>query len=98
MQKKMKKKIQVPVDGSDRSLKTIRYIARLDPFVGMRIVLFHVLNSVPESYWDFEKDPRSTSTVRQVRSWEAQQKKNIQVVMERAKQFLLKAGFPADAV
>lgn len=98
MKKKMNKKILVPVDGSDRSLKTVRYITRLDPFIGMRVVLFHVFNSVPESYWDLERDPRSTSTVRQVRSWEAQQKKNIQIFMQRAKQFLLKSGFPADAI
>lgn len=98
MQKKINKKILVLVDGSDRSLKTVRYIARLNPFVGMRIVLFHVFNSVPESYWDLEKDPRSTSTVRQVRSWEAEQKKNIQAFMQRAKRLLLKAGFPADAI
>jgi nucleotide-binding universal stress UspA family protein len=98
MKKEIKKKILVPVDGSDRSLKTVRYIARLDPFVGMRVTLFHVFNSVPESYWDLEKDPRSTSTVRQVRSWEAEQKKNIQVFMQRAKQFLLKASFPENAI
>lgn len=98
MKKMITEKILVPVDGSDRSLKTVRYIARLDPFVGMRIVLFHVFNSVPESYWDLEKDPRSTSTVRQVRSWESQQKKNIQIFMERSRQLLMKAAFPADGV
>ncbi len=98
MKKKIKKKILVPVDGSDRSLNTVRYIARMDPFAGMRIVLFHVFNSVPESYWDLEKDPRSSSTVRQVRSWEAQQKKNIREYMQRANPLLLKAGFPSDAI
>jgi len=98
MQKRINKKILVAVDGSDRSLKTVRYIARLDPFLGRHVVLFHVFNSVPESYWDLEEDPRSTSTVRQVRSWEAEQKKKIKAFMERAKQFLLKAGFPEDAI
>jgi nucleotide-binding universal stress UspA family protein len=70
----------------------------MDSFVGMHIVLFHVFNSVPEGYWDLEKDPRSTSTVRQVRSWEAQQKKNIQVYMQSANQLLLKVGFPSEAI
>jgi nucleotide-binding universal stress UspA family protein len=70
----------------------------MDSFGGMHIVLFHVFNSVPEGYWDLETDARSSSTVRQVRSWEAQQKKNLQVYMQRAYQLLLKAGFPSDAI
>jgi nucleotide-binding universal stress UspA family protein len=98
MQKKKTKKILVPVDGSDRSLNTVRYIARTDPFVGMHIVLLHVFNSVPEGYWDLEKDPRSTSTVRQVRAWEAEQKKSIQTYMQQAHQLLLKAGFPSESI
>ena len=77
MPKQKKKKILVPVDGSDRALNTVRYVARFHPFRNMDIVLFHVFNSVPEGYWDLEKDPRSTSTVRQVKSWEIEQKKRI---------------------
>ena len=92
-QKKMKKKkILVPIDGSDRGLNTVRYVARVEPFRKIDIVLFHVFNSVPEGYWDLEKDPRSTSTVRQVRSWEIGQRKIINLYMEQALQFLLKAG------
>jgi nucleotide-binding universal stress UspA family protein len=59
----------------------------------MKVVLFHVFNGVPESYWDMEKDPRSTRTVQQVKAWEVEQKKKIRQYMEIATQFLLKAGF-----
>jgi len=98
-QKKMKKKkILVPVDGSDRALNTVRYVARVEPFRNMDIVLFHVFSSVPEGYWDLEKDPRSTSTVRQVRSWEIEQRKRINLYMEQALQLLRKAGVPPESI
>ena len=98
MQKRKKQKILVPVDGSNRALNTVRYVARIDPFRKMNIVLFHVFNSVPEGYWDLEKDPRSTSTVRQVRSWEVQQRKRIEQFMEQASQFLVKADFASTYI
>ena len=98
MKKTKKKKILVPVDGSDRALNTVKYVARFNPFRNMDIVLFHVFSSVPEGYWDLEKDPRSTSTVRQVKSWEVQQRKNIEQYMEQANQLLLKVGFSSESV
>jgi nucleotide-binding universal stress UspA family protein len=98
MKKKTQKKILVAVDGSDRALNTVRYIARMDSFLNKKIVLFHVFNSVPEAYWDLERDPRSTSTVKQVKAWEVEQRKNINVFMQRAQQFLLKAGFPDRSI
>jgi nucleotide-binding universal stress UspA family protein len=98
MKKKKKQKILVPVDGSDRALNTVRYVGRAQPFRHMNIVLFHVFSSVPEGYWDLEKDPRSTSTVRQVRAWEVEQKKRINQYMEQASQFLVKAGVPPESI
>ncbi|CAB1058272.1 hypothetical protein D1BOALGB6SA_3028 [Olavius sp. associated proteobacterium Delta 1] len=98
MSKQNKKKILVPVDGSDRALNTVRYVARVDSFRNMDIALFHVFSSVPEGYWDLEKDPRSTSTVRQVRSWEIEQRKQIKQYMEQACQFLLKAGVSPESI
>jgi nucleotide-binding universal stress UspA family protein len=98
MPKLKKKKILVPVDGSDRALNTVRYVARMEPFRNMRIVLFHVFNSVPEGYWDLEVDPRSTSTVRQVKAWEVQQRKSIEQFMEQAGQFFVKAGFASESI
>jgi nucleotide-binding universal stress UspA family protein len=98
MKKKKKQKILVPVDGSDRALNTVRYVAKVDLFRSMNIVLFHVFSSVPEGYWDLEKDPRSTSTVRQVKSWEVQQRKVINQYMEQASQFLMKAGLAPESI
>jgi nucleotide-binding universal stress UspA family protein len=98
MKKPKKMKILVPVDGSNRALNTVRYVGRVEPFRHMQIVLFNVYNSVPEGYWDLEKDPRSTSTVRQVRSWEIEQRKQINQYMEQANQYLVKAGIAPDSI
>ena len=98
MKKKSKMKILVPLDGSNRALNTVRYVGRVEPFCNMDIVLFHVFSSVPEGYWDLEKDARSTSTVRQVRAWEIEQRKKIKQYMEQASQYLVKAGAPPGSI
>ena len=98
MKIKKKKKILVLLDGSDRSLGTVRYLARMEPFADMDIVLFNVLNTAPESYWDLETDPSSISAVRQVRAWEIQQRKEIEQHMQMARQLLVKRGVPSKSI
>lgn len=98
MEKQPQPKLLVPVDGSDRAMNTIRYVSKIDPFRRMRVILFHVFSKIPDGFWDLETDPRSTSTVREVRAWEVQQKKNINQYMESARQFLVKAGFPSNSI
>lgn len=98
MKKKPQQKLLVPVDGSDRSLNTVRYVSKLEPFRRMQIVLFHVFSKVPDGFWDLETDPRSTSTVKEVRAWEIQQKKNINQFMEISRQFLIKTGFHSNSI
>ena len=93
-----KMRLLVPVDGSDRSMGTVRYIAKFEPFRCMQLVLFHVFSKVPEGFWDLGTDPRSSATVREVRAWEFQQKSNINQFMEIARQFLIKTGLPAESV
>ena len=92
MDKERQNKILLPLDGSNRSLNTVRYIARSRLFHGSRIVLFTVFSCVPEAYWDLETDARSLQTIRQARAWEGQQRKNIQQFLEKAKQILIRAG------
>ena len=98
VKKKIKKRILVPVDGSDRALNTVRYITKIEPFRNMKVVLLHILNGVPESYWDLEKEPRCTQTVHQVKAWEIEQGRKIRQYMEIATQFLLKAGFSENDI
>ncbi len=92
------KRLLLAVDGSERALQTVRYAGEEDAFKGMKIVLFHVFNSIPDAYYDLEKEPKSVKVVTHVRSWEAQQKKNISKFMDDARQMLLDAGHAEPAV
>ncbi len=91
-------KILVTVDGSKRSLETVKYITKNDIFHNKKIVLFHVFAGVPESYYDIEKEPSSIKTISSVRAWEIQQKKIMKQHMELLCITLRKAGFPEDNV
>ncbi len=92
------KRLLLTVDGSERALQTVRYAGEEDAFRGMKIDLFHVFNSIPDAYYDLEKEPKSVKVVRHVRSWEAEQKKNIRRYMDTARQMLVDAGHPETAV
>jgi nucleotide-binding universal stress UspA family protein len=92
------KRLLLAVDGSQRAIQTVRYAGEEDAFKGMKIVLFHVFNSIPEAYYDLEKEPKSVKVVRHVRSWEVEQKKNIRNYMDDAKQMLMDSGHAETAV
>ena len=76
----------------------MRHTARFEPFRDMQVTLYHVFNSVPESYWDLEKEPKSVKAVKYVRAWEHQQRKEIDLYMQKARDILVTAGFNADDV
>ncbi len=98
MATKKQKKILVALDGSERSLLTVKYITKMTPFEDMKIVLFNVFSGVPESYWDLEREPKSVKSVKYVRAWEVQQKKKIEEFMGQARNVLIRAGFPEAQV
>ncbi len=73
------KKILVLADGSERSLQTVQYVAEFLPPTGLKVVLFHVFDHIPEYYWDLDKEPKNIEVGSQLRSWERQKKKDINV-------------------
>jgi hypothetical protein len=77
MGKRHQKKILLAVDGSEQALDAVRYIGELEPFRGMRVVLFTVFDSVPESYRDSEKDPRLSRGSKDVWTWKVYRRKVI---------------------
>ena len=93
-----KKRLLVAVDCSNRALQTAKYAGEEEAFKGMKIVLFHVFNKIPNAYYDLEKEPKSVRVVSHVRSWEASQKKEAQRYMKEAKALLVAAGHDERAV
>jgi len=94
----LKDKILVAVDASDRCMETIRHITQRDPFQKKHLVLYHVFITLPDFYWDIEMEPKSRGAVAYVRDWEAAQKNKIEQFMEKARQILIDAGFPKEAI
>ena len=92
------KKLLLPLDGSERGLRTIRDQSCFTPFQNMEIRLFHVFNAVPETYWDLEKEPVSSSSVKYVRAWEFQKRNEIQAFMDKACEQLISTGFSASNI
>ncbi|MFH1984259.1 MAG: universal stress protein [Pseudomonadota bacterium] len=92
------KKLLVLLDGSERSLETVRYLVTTEEFHKASIVLFHVFNAVPECYWDLAKEPKSIKVVPSMLAWQSQQKKEMQAYMETARDILLEGGFAAKSI
>jgi nucleotide-binding universal stress UspA family protein len=91
-------KILVPVDGSERSMKTIRYIAGFAPFCNMKVVLFNVFHKIPEYYWDLTNSPMMNGRAVHMASWEQQNRETIDRFMENSVAILRTAGFQAEDV
>jgi nucleotide-binding universal stress UspA family protein len=91
-------KILVLVDGSERSFKTIQNIGCVKPFIGGKIVIYHVFTGMPEGMLDLEKQPVNKGPIDQIEHWKSHKRKDIEIFMEQAKQALITAGFSQDAV
>ena len=94
----LKEKILVTVDGSDRSLETVKHIAKRKPFQKKHLVLFNVFISLPDFYWDIENEPQSRGAVVKAKACEASKKNKMEEFMKKAQQILFNSGFPKETV
>ena len=92
------KKILVLLDGSQRALMTVDYLTSMPVFKSMKLVLYTVFSSVPESYWDLEKEPSSFHVYHEVKAWERERRQKIEDHMALARKRLLDCGFDKSAV
>ena len=91
-------RILLAMDGSDQAFEAARYVSQLFAPNQIDVVLFHVTTKIPESFWDIEEDPELMLTEAAPGASEFQQEKEIQELMERARQLFLDRGVPEDAV
>ncbi|MGW8320408.1 MAG: universal stress protein [Thermodesulfobacteriota bacterium] len=92
------KKILIAVDGSDQSFETVRYLGPILPGDRTEVTLFHVMNWMPESFWDFASDSGVRHKVLEFGSWKSRQQAFIEDFMERARRALHQAGHPLNHV
>jgi nucleotide-binding universal stress UspA family protein len=93
-----KQKILVAVGISDRTLDTVRYVSQVWPLQNIEVVLFHVLRTVPEEFWDYQREDRFPEQVQAIKAWAAKQQKAAEEFMDEVRQVLLDAGMPSEAV
>ncbi|MEE8316924.1 MAG: universal stress protein [Syntrophobacteria bacterium] len=91
-------RILLAVDGSDQAFEAARYVSQLFAPNRIDVDLFHVATKIPESFWDIEKDPASLLNEAAPSASGHQQEKEIQELMERARQLFVDRGVPKDAV
>ncbi len=87
-------KILLAIDASEQSMEAVKYVSKMFPPERSSVVIFHLINKIPEVFWDLEKTPEFHSKVVVARAWELEQKKIVNEFMEKAKGILLGAGFP----
>jgi nucleotide-binding universal stress UspA family protein len=92
------KRILVAIDGSERSLQTVKYMTQVPCFRQIEINLFHVYNAIPEAFWDLSKEPASLNISASVRAWEKQQREKIENHLDTCRQMLLDADFQPQKI
>jgi nucleotide-binding universal stress UspA family protein len=93
-----KRKILIAVGTSDRTRDTVRYISQVWPLQNIEIVLFHVLRTVPEEFWDYQKEDRFPEQIHAIKAWAVRQQELAEEFMEEVCQILCNAGMPREAV
>ncbi len=89
----------VLVDGSERSIQTVRYIRDFMPIdARTQIVLFHVLSGMPEEYRELLKDSDCIGVLQELKNRETEKKVQALSYLERAREMLISSGIPEHAI
>lgn len=91
-------KVLVAVDGSEQSLRAIRYAAGVFPPDRTHIVLFHVRVKLVELFEDLAAYPHYKHQVTSLRRWATDQKSIIRQAMEAAVADFRQKGFSESAI
>lgn len=91
-------KVLVAVDGSKQGFNTARYAARMLEGCGARIVLYHVRLNVAEAFYDIGINPAGRQQMAAIRAWEHEQRKAADVMIDKAREIMEKAGVARERI
>lgn len=91
-------KILVAVDGSEQTNELVDYLCGVIPAQATEIVLFHIMGKVPDSFWDWEKDPLTPRHLDHLKKWEVEREKQVRDLMRRIRRQLSDLGVPEYSV
>ena len=86
------------VDGSDQAFEVVNYIGKVFDLWRTEAVLHNVMDIVPDTFWDWEKEPLVPQHLAYMKTWEASREAQIREFMQRAGQVLTDAGLPEDSL
>jgi nucleotide-binding universal stress UspA family protein len=98
MANEKRQRLLVALDGSERSIRTAKYLAEMPAFHPMEINLFDVVISVPESFYDLRKEPASVSITAGLYAWEKMQQDQIEKHLQKCRKILLSAKVPHEHI
>jgi nucleotide-binding universal stress UspA family protein len=98
MVKGIQKKILVAVDGSEGALQAVRYVSNTFLSHPTKVVLFHVLSSLPEFFYDLGETPRIPQTTATIVGCEIALRESINKFMSEARDILVRAGISEERV
>lgn len=88
----------VALDGSRRSLDTIRHIGQIEALKRLDITLIHIFTGFPGYLLEVDRDPAPLFSARDIEYRSAEQRKNIGEWMAHARNALIRSGFPEAGV
>lgn len=92
-------KILVLMDGSERTIMTARHLTEYLPGKATkRVVLFHVVSSLPEELREMEQEPGCAVLLERLKAQADQAQKLVLENLEQARQILVAGGMPEAAV
>jgi nucleotide-binding universal stress UspA family protein len=98
----MAHKVLVALDSSEGAWRAVEYVGEaFGRTPGVQVTLLHVLAGLPPAFWDdghILSDPEKESRQRLVASWQKEQEKLWQGLVQKAHNLLTKAGLAKDAV
>ena len=98
----MAKKVLIALDGSEGAWHAVDYVARtFGQTADAEIILAHILAGLPPALWDdghILSDRERESRERLKANWQAEQEKNWQGLVDKAKARLAAAGIQADNI
>ena len=98
MENTTRRKILLPVDGSDQALQVVRYVSSMvDPGKTI-VVLFYVGSGFPEVYWNLDSNPLYKTKKNDVMEWLADRQVAIGEFKEKALKILDRAGFKTSEI
>ena len=87
--------VLVPLDGSDRSMRTVDYLSQVLSPANVGIELFHVLPEAPDSFFDSGEIGEATAYETEMGQWKSRHRLHMDQCMDKARKIFLEAGFPS---